>query len=152
VVLVLALVFGMLGVGLYPSHTTPAVVIYGVIMSLIFVIPLGIVTAVAGGAPTLNVLAEFIGGLFDPGNALQMNYFKMYVYVNLSVCDAMYAYHCINRYGYVTAANAIGFASDLKLGHYTKIRPRHTFAVQILGIVINSLVCASILNFQMGIK
>jgi hypothetical protein len=73
ILLLVALLFGMLGVGLYPSQTTPAVVIYGVIMSLIFVLPLGIVQAVTGGAPTLNVLAEFIGGCFDPGNALQVS-------------------------------------------------------------------------------
>jgi len=78
IVLVLSLVFGMVGVGVYPTETTPGVVIYGVAFALVFMVPLGIVMAVTGSTPTLNVLAEFIGGCFDPGNALQMNYFKMY--------------------------------------------------------------------------
>lgn len=41
---------------------------------------------------------------------------------------------------------------DLKLGHYTKISPRSTFAVQLWATAVNSLITASILNFQMGLK
>lgn len=36
---------------------------------------MGIVKAVTGLEVTLNVLAEFIGGSWVPGNALAMNYF-----------------------------------------------------------------------------
>ena len=43
-----------------------------------FVVPVGIVTAITGMQVTLNVLAEFIGGSFVQGNALAMNYFKAY--------------------------------------------------------------------------
>ena len=37
------------------------VVPFGVAMALVFMVPVGIVTAVTGVQPTLNVIAEFIG-------------------------------------------------------------------------------------------
>ncbi|MDA4806192.1 OPT/YSL family transporter, partial [Enterobacter hormaechei] len=75
-------------------------------------VPIGLVTAVTSNEVTLNVLAEFIGGALIPGNALAMSYFKMY--------------------GYITTAQAIAFASDLKLAHYVHIGPRLTFWAQIV--------------------
>jgi len=56
-----------------------------------------------------------------------MNYFKMY--------------------GYITTANAIYFANDLKLAHYVKIPPRHTFVAQMWATLISSFVCTAVLNF-----
>lgn len=132
IILCLALVLGMVGVGVYPTNTTPAVVIYGVIMALIFVVPLGLITAVTGLQVTLNVLAEFIGGAMVPGQALAMNYFKMY--------------------GYITTAQALYFSSDLKLAHYTKIAPRHTFIAQVVATLVSTFVCTSLFNFQMSFR
>lgn len=76
--LVISVVFGVLGIALWPTHTTPATVIYGIWLCLIFVIPIGIVSAMTGMEVTLNVLAEFIGGMWVEGNALAMNFFKSY--------------------------------------------------------------------------
>lgn len=82
---------------------------------------------------TLNVLAEFIGGLLFPGNALAMNMFK--------------------SYGYVTTARALMFAQDLKLGHYSKVPPRIMFIAQTIATVIATCVAMAILNWQVtGIK
>lgn len=82
IVLLCALGVGMAGVAAYPTFTTPAVVIYGIIMALIFVVPVGLIYAVTGVQVTMNVLAEFIGGSFSAGDALSMNYFKMYGYIS----------------------------------------------------------------------
>ncbi|KAG9100511.1 hypothetical protein FRC06_004058 [Ceratobasidium sp. 370] len=79
---------------------------------------------------TLNVLAEFIGGVLFPGNALAMNMFK--------------------SYGYVTTARALKFASDLKLGHYTKINPRTLFVSQTLATIISTTIAMSIMNWQVN--
>ncbi|KAF7365747.1 OPT-domain-containing protein [Mycena venus] len=78
---------------------------------------------------TLNVLAELFGGLWFPGNAVAMNYFK--------------------SYGYVTTAHTLNFAQDLKLAHYMHIPPVITFWAQIYATVVSSFVCTAILNFQM---
>ncbi|KAK7756427.1 hypothetical protein SLS62_001653 [Diatrype stigma] len=131
-VLLCAAIFGFVGVAAYPTFTTPAVVPYGVLLAIIFVVPLGILRAVTGITVTLNVLAEFIGGMMSHGNALSMNLFK--------------------SFGYVTCAQALGFARDLKLAHYLKIPPRHTFAAQIVATLISTFVSAAIMQMQFGLK
>ncbi|KYK55786.1 hypothetical protein DCS_07750 [Drechmeria coniospora] len=131
-VLVISVVFGVLGIALWPTYTSPAVVLYGILLCLIFVVPIGVVTAMTGMEVTLNVLAEFIGGMIVEGNALAMNFFK--------------------SYGYVTCAHALSFANDLKIAHYVKIPPRVTFAGQMLATLISTLICTGIMKFQMDIK
>lgn len=37
IVLLLSMMFGMLGVGLYPTHTSPVVLVFGIIMPLIVI-------------------------------------------------------------------------------------------------------------------
>lgn len=82
---------------------------------------------------TLNVLAEFLGGFMFPGNALAMNMFK--------------------SYGYVTTAQALTFAQDLKLGHYMKVPPRVMFAAQTIATIISTTIAMALLNWQVtGIK
>ncbi|GJN74829.1 hypothetical protein PLIIFM63780_009012 [Purpureocillium lilacinum] len=110
----------------------PEVVLYGILLCLIFVIPVGVTVSMTGIEITLNVLAEFIGGMIVEGNALAMNFFK--------------------SYGYVTCAHAISFANDLKIAHYVKIPPRVTFAGQMIATLISTLICTGIMKFQMDIK
>jgi OPT family oligopeptide transporter len=131
-VLAVAAVLGMVGVGVYPTYTSPAVVIFGIIMAIIFVIPVGLITSVTGIQVTMNVLAETIGGTIANGNAVEMMYFKMY--------------------GYISVAQAVYFSNDLKLAHYTKIPPKYTFACQMIATFVSSVVCTAIFNFQMGFK
>ncbi|KAJ6505760.1 OPT-domain-containing protein [Mycena vitilis] len=128
-VLVFAIVVGAVGVGVYPTNTSPAVVLYGVFLALIFVIPIGIIAAITNTVIGLNVIAEMFGGLWFPGNAIAMNYFK--------------------AYGYVTTSQTISFAADLKLAHYMHIPPQMTFFAQIYATLISTFICTGILNFQM---
>ncbi|KAK8091468.1 OPT oligopeptide transporter protein-domain-containing protein [Apiospora hydei] len=81
VCLVIAIAFGVAGVAAYPTETTPGVVFYGLVLCLIFIIPVGIIKSMTGIEVTLNVLAEFIGGAFVPGNATSLNFFKSFGYV-----------------------------------------------------------------------
>jgi len=129
VCLVLAIVFGISGIAGWETHTSPGVIFYGLALCIVFVIPVGIIKAMTGIEVTLNVLAEFIGGSLVDGNALAMNYFK--------------------SFGYVTCAHAVMFSNDLKLAHYVKIPPRHTFSAQIVATFISTFVCVGVLNFQM---
>lgn len=68
--LIIASAFGFAGVAGWPTFTTPGVVPYGVALALIFVVPVGIIKAMTGIEVTLNVLAEFIGGIWVQGNAV----------------------------------------------------------------------------------
>ncbi|CAK5266492.1 unnamed protein product [Mycena citricolor] len=128
-ILVAAIGLGAAGVGAYATETSPAVVLYGVFLAAIFVIPIGIIYSITNVQITLNVLAELFGGLWFPGNAVAMNYFK--------------------SYGYVTTAHTLNFAQDLKLAHYMHIPPVATFWAQIYATVVSSFICTAILNFQM---
>lgn len=55
-------------------------------------------------------------------------------------------------YGYIVSAYAINFCGDLKLAHYTKINPRHTFVTQMAATLLASFVACAIFNFQMSFK
>ncbi|PFH55729.1 hypothetical protein XA68_17705 [Ophiocordyceps unilateralis] len=124
-----AIAFGIAAIAGWNTHTSPVVVLYGLALCVVFVIPVGIIKAMTGIEVTLNVLAEFVGGSWVDGNALAMNYFK--------------------SFGYVTCAHAIWFCNDLKLAHYVKIPPRHTFSAQMVATFVSTLVCIGVLNFQM---
>lgn len=126
--LALAITLGCVGIGIYPTYTTIGVVFYGVILCLIFVVPIGIIYAMTGVEVTLNVLAEFIGGSWVEGNALAMCYFK--------------------TYGYITCSQALHFSNDLKLAHYLKIPPRMTFCAQMVPTLVSTFVCVGILQYQ----
>ena len=72
VYLIVLLVFaaiGMIGVGIYPTGTSPVVLVFGLIVTLITLLPVGVVQAVTGIPVPTNVIAEFIGGAFVSGNA-----------------------------------------------------------------------------------
>lgn len=128
--LVIAIAFGCAGIAGWQTYTSVGVVFFGIALCLIFVIPVGIIKAITGIEVTLNVLAEFIGGSWVAGNALAMNFFK--------------------AYGYVTCATALRFSNDLKIAHYVKIPPKHTFTAQIGATLVSTLVCTGVLNFQIN--
>ena len=71
-------VLRLLAVRVRPTFTTVGVVPYGVFLAVVFVIPVGVIKAMTGIEVTLNVLAEFIGGMIVQGNALAMNFFKSF--------------------------------------------------------------------------
>lgn len=55
-------------------------------------------------------------------------------------------------YGYISMYQAVSFCNDLKLGHYLKIPPRHTFIAQMWATLVNTFISAALLNFQMSFK
>ncbi|KAK7519719.1 OPT oligopeptide transporter protein-domain-containing protein [Phyllosticta citriasiana] len=128
-VLVFAIACAVGGITGWPTYTSPADIFYGVILCLVFVIPIGIIQAVTGMQVWLFVLAEFIGGSIVSGNALAVNYFK--------------------GFGCITCAHALHFSHSLKLAHYVKLPPRTVFAAQLVACVASTFVCTAVMNFQM---
>lgn len=47
---------------------------------------------------------------------------------------------------------ALRFTNDLKLAHYVKIPPRHTFFAQMVATLVSTFVCIGVLNFQSTIE
>lgn len=126
-------VFGLVGLLAFPTHTSVSCLFFGIAISFVFMVPIGIITAVANVEFGLNVLSEFVGGSAYPGNYLDMLYFK--------------------TFGVITCSQAISFASDLKLGHYTKIPPRVMFFAQTVATVLAVFVQIGIIDWQVtGVK
>ncbi|KAF2173471.1 hypothetical protein M409DRAFT_15752 [Zasmidium cellare ATCC 36951] len=126
----IAIALGIAVITGWQTCTTVGVIFFGILLSFVYIIPAGVIYATTGIDVELNVIAEFIGGAIQPGNALAMNFFKCY--------------------GYVTTAHALNFVNDLKLAHYTKIPPRHVFWAQVVATVISALVCTGTMNFQLN--
>ncbi|PWN51001.1 hypothetical protein IE53DRAFT_374312 [Violaceomyces palustris] len=105
-------------------------------MSLIFLVPIGILKAVSDTSVGLNVITEFVAGYLIPGNPIG------------NVC-----WKC---YGYMSCAQALDLATDLKLGHYLKIPPKHMFLAQLLGTaigcVVNLIVVRVVLDPRSGYR
>ncbi|KAI9173098.1 OPT super [Blastocladiella emersonii ATCC 22665] len=102
------------------------VTILAIIVSILGTIPISVVYATAGVALFMNVIAEFIIGIILPGRPIVMMAFK-----------------CLG----VTVSNqCLTLLSDLKLGHYMKVPPRHVFIVQIFSQLLACFICLAVME------
>lgn len=90
-------------------------VIVAVLISTVWIIPIGMVQAVTNIAIGLNVFTEFLVGYMLPGKPNAMMMFK--------------------TYGYIAMYQGLEFVSDMKLGHYLKVPPRSMFMCQLVATV-----------------
>ncbi|ORX58182.1 OPT family small oligopeptide transporter [Hesseltinella vesiculosa] len=96
---------------------------------VVFLLPIGIITAITNQTPGLNVITEFIIGFAYPGHPIANVTFK--------------------TYGYISMVQCIQFVADLKLGHYAKTPPRAMFWVQIVGTAIAGIVNLGVARWLM---
>lgn len=85
----------------WDTHLTWWAMIIAMLLSLVFLVPIGMVQGVTNTQLGLNVLTEFMVGYMLPGKPIAMMLFK--------------------TYGYITMAQALYFLQDMKLGHYLKV-------------------------------
>src|SRR4051812_46240583 len=89
---------------------------YGLLLALgicsVLFIPIGIIMAVTNQHSSIYLICQLVAGAMFPGRPVANMVFV--------------------TYGYISSAQGIKFAADLKLGHYMKIPPRILFAVQIV--------------------
>ncbi|KAI9288585.1 OPT oligopeptide transporter protein-domain-containing protein [Umbelopsis sp. AD052] len=104
----------------WPIHLPWWGLILSIALAAIFILPIGIISAITNQTPGLNVITEFIIGFALPGHPIANVTFK--------------------TYGYISMVQGLTFVSDLKLGHYTKIPPKAMFIVQIIGTVVGGFV------------
>jgi OPT family oligopeptide transporter len=114
----------------YPSDMPWWALIIAVILAFVWLLPIGIITAITSQSPTISMITEWVYGAIRPGHPIGNMIFK--------------------TYGYITVRQALLFAQDLKLGHYMKIPPRHMFSFQIVGTIIASFVSLSTTNYLMN--
>lgn len=119
---------GIFIVEYYPIHLPW----YGLLLALglgaVFFIPNGIVMAVTNQHSSIYLICQLICGVIFPGRPVANMIFV--------------------TYGYISSAQGIKFASDLKLGHYMKIPPRIMFSVQILATLVASVTQIIVLNWM----
>lgn len=129
----LATCFSMAAIGIfvveyYPVHLPW----YGLLLALgictVLFIPIGIVTAITNQQSSIYLICQLACGALFPGRPVANMVFV--------------------TYGYISSAQGIKFASDLKLGHYMKIPPRILFSVQMAATVISSLTQIGVLNWM----
>lgn len=123
-----------IGVGIatvehYEFTRTPVwTIFFAVGLSAVFMIPCGILQAVANNGREINVLFELVIGLALPGNG------------NALMISKVYATNFMDETN--------GFVENLKLGHYANIPPRSMFRMQIISLICNSFVQAGLTTWQ----
>ncbi|KAF7351814.1 OPT oligopeptide transporter [Mycena venus] len=98
-----------------PAWATIIALLFG----WIFVPVIGTLYATVGYAPSIENLIQMLGGALVPGKPVANMYFTMY--------------------GYQSVVQAYTLTGDLKIGQYTKLPPRATFAVQSVGSIVGGL-------------
>ena len=83
-------------------------------------IPVGIIQAITNQQVSLGVMSELVAGYLLPGKPVAVMIFK-----------------CVS---FIGTNQAVGFAGDMKLGHYMKIPPRLMFFAQVVAVLITCIV------------
>ncbi|KAK4192433.1 OPT oligopeptide transporter protein-domain-containing protein [Podospora australis] len=122
------LAIGIFVVEYYPIHLPW----YGLLLALgicsVLFIPIGIIMAVTNQHSSIYLICQLVAGLVFPGRPVANMVFV--------------------TYGYISSAQGIKFAADLKLGHYMKIPPRILFAVQMVATIVSSVTQIGVLNWM----
>jgi OPT family oligopeptide transporter len=127
---VIAFVLGIGAIAGFPTQLPIWAYIIALILSALFVVPVGIIQAITNQQVPLNVIVELVAGYMIPGKPIAVIIFK--------------------AYGYLVANQAIMFAGDLKLGHYMKVPPRTMFAVQTVATVVSCFVVLGVQTWMFG--
>ncbi|KAI1741692.1 OPT family small oligopeptide transporter [Xylaria scruposa] len=101
-----------------------------VILSLVFVVPTGMVMAISNIQLSLNVVSPFIAGFIIPGRPIGVMIFKVF--------------------SVITLGQAQVYSGDLKLAHYMKVPPRVTFWCQIIATIWAVFVQVAVMNWTLG--
>lgn len=109
-------IFACLSVQLWPAQLPIWALIIGLLIAVVYIVPIGMILAVTNRQVGLNVVSELIIGYMLPGRPVAMMIFKTFTYISVS--------------------QAMAFTADFKLGHYMKVPPRVMFFSQILAIVV----------------
>ncbi|PNP52133.1 hypothetical protein THARTR1_07342 [Trichoderma harzianum] len=119
---------GIFVVEYYPVHLPWYGLLLALAIGAIFFIPNGIIMAITNQHSSIYLICQLICGVAFPGRPIANMVFV--------------------TYGYISSAQGIKFASDLKLGHYMKIPPRIMFSVQIVATLVSSVTQIGVLNWM----
>ncbi len=105
---------------------------YGLLLALgicgVLFIPIGIIMAVTNQHSSIYLICQLVCGALFPGRPVANMVFV--------------------TYGYISSAQGIKFAADMKLGHYMKVPPRILFSVQMAATIVSSVTQIAVLNWM----
>ncbi|ODV63163.1 Opt2p [Ascoidea rubescens DSM 1968] len=130
IIVIVSLVFAILAVSLYPTHTPVWLIFMAFGMNIVFLIPFALIYSTTGFSLGLNVLVELICGYALPGNGV--------------------ALMTIKALGYNIGGQADNYISNQKMAHYSKIPPLALFRGQIITTTIQVLVVLGVVNWQIS--
>ncbi|TDL28758.1 OPT oligopeptide transporter [Rickenella mellea] len=119
-----AFVMGVITIELWDTKLPVWALVLALIVSLVFLVPVGMIQAITNQTVGLNVFAELLVGYFLPGRPVAMMIFKTFSFISMS--------------------QALSFVGDLKLGHYMKIPPRTMFIAQVIPTIVTCLVVVAV--------
>lgn len=120
IVFVVSFVLGSVTISVYDTGMPFWAYILTILLSFIFILPLGILLAITNQQLTLNVFSELIAGYVIPGRPIAVMIFKVY--------------------GTIMTKQALDFSGHMKLGHYMKVPPRIMFIAQVAASVVSCFV------------
>ncbi|PPQ81817.1 hypothetical protein CVT25_013653 [Psilocybe cyanescens] len=137
-IFVLTFVFACVCIQLWPSGMTIWALVIALLISVVYVVPIGMIQAVTNRQVGLKSVI-FFWCLVKNGNGVI--YALMYSVITELIVGFMIpgkpnAMMIFKTYGYITMAQAMQFTADFKLGHYMKVPPRPMFWCQIVATVI----------------
>jgi OPT family small oligopeptide transporter len=114
----------------WPTHLSWWALIVGLLIAIVWTIPIGIIYATTNIHLGLNVFTEYVIGYMQPGRPVAMMLFK--------------------TYGYITMNQAHSFLQDLKLGHYLKIPQRVSFSGQVIATLWSCIVQLAVVEWSLS--
>ncbi|KAH7192843.1 OPT oligopeptide transporter protein-domain-containing protein [Fusarium flagelliforme] len=124
-----------LGIGIFTYEFYPVQlrwygVIFAIVVSSVFFVPLAWVYATSNIKIQIDIFCRIIAGYVWEGKVLANIWFF--------------------NVGYISGIKGLAFAQDLKLGIYCGIPPKSLFVVQLVGLVMGTLGQVSVLNWALG--
>ncbi|KAF8139975.1 OPT oligopeptide transporter [Boletus edulis] len=107
-------------VEVYPTDLPIWGVCVALALAVLVSVPVGMIQAITNQQVALNVMFELLAGYILPGKPVALMIFKTLSYAGTN--------------------QAVGFAGDLKLGHYMKIPPRLMFTAQVVAGFVSAIV------------
>jgi len=127
---IISFAFLCAAIKIIPTQLPIWAVVIAILLSFISSIPFSMLQAITNQQVSTPVMYELIAGYMLPGRPIANTIFK--------------------TVGYITNFQSIGFAGDLKLGHYMKVPPRVMFTIQIVPTVITCIWATCIQNWMLN--
>lgn len=121
---VFCFVTGCIGIEIFPTGFPIWALVVSIIITMVLVLPLGIIRAVTNQWLSMTFLAEILGGYITPGQPVAFMLFKSYLGAPPEISST--------------------YLAVLKLGHYMKVPPRSMFIGALSSMFVTTFISQAI--------